>query len=123
MLAIAVLVEAVVGAVTDRRWRRPLVALTVPVLTAALAVSGHLIAWDRLGLYEVTVGKNMMGYRGVFDDQLRFVVVGTRRISADTYHRWYWAHVAVIPALVLVVATTMLVRTRRSRAALASGPN
>jgi len=120
-LAIALFVEVVVAAARSRRAWTVAVALAPPVLAIAGAVSGYRIAWDQLGVWAVTVGKNMMGYDGAFDEKLRFVQVGTRRLSADTFHRWYWFHIAVVPALVVAaVILTVVVHRRRRRAAIAS---
>jgi quinol-cytochrome oxidoreductase complex cytochrome b subunit len=121
-LAIAVLVEVVIGAVLTRRWRAVVAAAGAPVLAAVAAVSGYLIAWDQLGLEEVTVGKNMMGYDAVFDAKLTFVAIGSQRVSPGTYHRWYWVHVAVVPGVVLALSLAIVVLSRRRPAAIACPP-
>jgi hypothetical protein len=42
-------------------------------------------------------------------------------MSADTFHRWYWLHVAVVPTLVVAaMILTVVVHRRRRRAAIAS---
>jgi quinol-cytochrome oxidoreductase complex cytochrome b subunit len=121
VLAVAVLVETVIGAVRQRRWRPALTGLTAPLVAVAGAVSGHVIAWDQLALYSVRIGEDLRGFRIVVDDQFRYALVGSARIDAGTFLTWFWVHVVVVPLLAvagLVVASIVL--TRRAPAAIAS---
>lgn len=91
-------------------------ALTVAVVAASF--TGFLLPWDQLAIWAVTVGTNMSGYRPLFGDQVRFVLVGGSEVSRGTVVAWLLVHMLVLaPAVAALVAIAWrrrrLVPTRR----------
>jgi quinol-cytochrome oxidoreductase complex cytochrome b subunit len=103
------------------RWRGPLRrrngVVTGPVILVTVIasfVTGLLLPWNQLALWAVTVGSNMRGYRPLFGDQVRFVLVGGTEVAARTILTWLFVHAALsVPLLAALGAP----RTRRRASA------
>jgi quinol-cytochrome oxidoreductase complex cytochrome b subunit len=87
----------------------------VLVTAVAAAVTGHLLPWDQLALWAVTVGTDLRGVQAIFDAQVKYVLVGSREISVGTYQFRAISHV-VLAVLVAVAALLAWTRTRVDRA-------
>jgi quinol-cytochrome oxidoreductase complex cytochrome b subunit len=106
VMSMLLLPSAVVGAVVMAiRPRRGVAAATALAVTAAAATfTGYLLPWDQLALWAVTVGSRIEGYRWVFDDRVRFVLLGGTEVGTDTITRWLAVHLALgLAAAALVV--------------------
>ncbi len=70
-----------------------------------------MIAWDQLALFRVTVGDGIEGYRILFDDDVRFVLIGGTEIVPSTILRMFVLH--VVGALLLAAVVTSFWWSRR----------
>ena len=82
-------------------------ALGVLVTTGGAYVVGRLLPWDQLALWAVLDRHSFpLGVAATFDDRVKFILLGSREVSASTYHWWAIAHLSlaalVVVALVLV---------------------
>jgi hypothetical protein len=85
VLGLLAALACVVALVTSRRmaWIAGLVAGLVAAGAGALsAATASAVRWDQLGLWAVTVGADIRGYRAPFDsDLVRFAVVDGREVA------------------------------------------
>ena len=75
--------------------------------------TGALLPWDQLGLWSVTVGTNFSGYRPLFDDKARFVLLGGSEIDVAAIERWLIVHVIAGVVLIGAVGALLLKWHRR----------
>jgi quinol-cytochrome oxidoreductase complex cytochrome b subunit len=107
LLAVATAVAAGVlvtmrGSPTLRRWSGAVVGLATALATLAASFTGFLLPFDQIAVWAVTVGTNMRGYRMMFGDQVRFVIIGSSEISRVTLIRWLLIHMLVLGPLVVI---------------------
>lgn len=100
------------GALRRRPARSVAIAGALVFVVAAASVSGYLLPWDQLALWAVTVGTNMNGYRPLFGDQVRFVLLGGQEIGTSTLLRWLVIHGALLGPT--AVALAAVARGRKS---------
>lgn len=89
------------------------VGVNLLVLTLLLSFTGYLLPWDQLSLWAVTVGTNMMGYTPVFGREVRFVLLGSTEVSANTLLRWYVLHVIMFPFVTAIFMGIHFWRVRK----------
>ena len=103
------------GLFRTRRERAPIAWPVIAVgLSLFAAFTGYLLPWDQLGLWAVTVGTNMQGYRPILRGHgVKFVLLGTNEVSPATISHWYWVHAVAVPLLLVTVVVVVVVRARR----------
>ena len=89
------------------------VGVILLTLTLLLSFTGYLLPWDQLALWAVTVGTNMMGYTPVFGSSVKYVLLGSQEISADTLLRWYVLHVLLLPFVTVIFLAVHFWRVRK----------
>jgi quinol-cytochrome oxidoreductase complex cytochrome b subunit len=106
-----------------RRWRPGLAGAGLVVAALAAAVTGRLLPWDQLALWAVTVGKNFKGVTSMLPgDEIRYVIVGGREMSVESYQRYFFSHTLVVPVVLLALGG-LLLRLTRPRFDGESGPD
>jgi quinol-cytochrome oxidoreductase complex cytochrome b subunit len=115
------------AALVGRRHRTSAVAGAAVMLVALGAgFSGYLLPWDQLALWAVTVGDDVYGvWFAAFDDQVRYVLVGSTEVEQSTYAAWTVVHVIVLPVLLAAagaVVVRVLTAARRTRGPGAASP-
>ena len=92
------------------------------VMTLFLSYTGYLLPWDQLALWAVTVGDGLDGYWPVFDDGVRFVLVGGAEVEPADYGAALAVHLLahVIGAVAALGACALLVG--KTAKAPGSGP-
>jgi quinol-cytochrome oxidoreductase complex cytochrome b subunit len=115
LLALASLV-LLIGRRFVTRARGVVAGVGVLLTTVAAAFTGHLLPWDQLALWAVTVGTDLRGVQAIFDAQVKYVLIGSREVSVGTYQFWAISHVA-LAVLVAVAALLAWTRSRVDRAA------
>ena len=84
------------------------------ILILAASFTGFLLPWDQLGLWAVTVGTNMKGFRPIVEhaEQIRFAIIGGAEVRPGTVARWLALHVVITlaAAAVAVLGLTQLAR-------------
>jgi quinol-cytochrome oxidoreductase complex cytochrome b subunit len=117
VLALVVATLSVVLAVKRRRVGAGLAGSGWLLAALAGSFTGVLLPWDQIGLWAVTVGSEIRGYSKIVSgDNVRFVMIGSSQISLDTFRRYLFAHVLVIPLVVLGLGW-VLVRATRAKSA------
>ncbi len=75
------------------------------LVTLFLSFTGYLLPWDQLAFWAITVGSSIAGYAPLIGQQMKFVLLGDTTVGQEALLRFYVLHVAVLPAvLVLLVA-------------------
>lgn len=106
------------------------IGVVLLVLTLLLSFTGYLLPWDQLALWAVTVGTNMaaaspgLGAEGPFamlnsSNDVRFVLLGSKTVGANTLLRFYVLHCVFVP---VVAGALMIVHFWRVRKDTFSGP-
>lgn len=89
------------------------VGVILLLLTLLLSFTGYLLPWDQLALWAVTVGTNMAGFVPVFGDQVKFALLGSVEVTADTILRWYVLHVLALPFIIVIFMAVHFWRVRK----------
>jgi quinol-cytochrome oxidoreductase complex cytochrome b subunit len=96
------------------RGRSGIIAGVGLVVTAlAASFTGHLLPWDQLALWAVTVGNDVKGVQAIFRGEIKYILIGSHEVSPGTYRVWAISHV-VVGVLVAVTVVLVWLRTRRS---------
>ena len=75
------------------------------LVTLFLSFTGYLLPWDQLAFWAITVGSSIAGYAPLIGQQMKFVLLGDTTVGQEALLRFYVLHVAVLPAvLVLLIA-------------------
>jgi len=75
------------------------------LITLFLSFTGYLLPWDQLAFWAITVGTSIAGYAPLIGKEIQFVLLGDTMVGQEALLRFYVLHVAVLPAvLVLLVA-------------------
>ena len=124
-LAVALAVAAATARSRSPRARVATTALALAGLAwlVGSAFTGHLLRWDQLALWAVTVGTEFRGFTAIYNEQVRFVLVGGVEVATSTFRRWAIIHVLVLPsALVFTLAAIWSFRRSRGRRVQPVGP-
>jgi quinol-cytochrome oxidoreductase complex cytochrome b subunit len=75
------------------------------LLTLFMSFTGYLLPWDQLAFWAITVGTAIAGYAPVVGKDIQFLLMGGTSVGQEALLRFYVLHVAVLPAvLVLMIA-------------------
>jgi quinol-cytochrome oxidoreductase complex cytochrome b subunit len=75
------------------------------LVTLFLSFTGYLLPWDQLAFWAITVGTAIAGYAPFIGKEMQFVLLGDTAVGQEALLRFYVLHVAVLPAvLVLLIA-------------------
>src|SRR5689334_19152618 len=75
------------------------------LVTLFMSFTGYLLPWDQLAFWAITVGTSIAAYAPVIGKQIQFVMLGDTSVGQEALLRFYVLHVAVLPAvLVLLIA-------------------
>ena len=81
------------------------IGVVLLLVTLFLSFTGYLLPWDQLAFWAITVGTSIAGYAPLVGKQLQFVLLGDTTVGQEALLRFYVLHVAVLPAvLVLLIA-------------------
>jgi len=83
------------------------------LLTLAFSFTGYLLPWDQLSYWAVTVGTGLVHYVPVFGGKLQDLLIGGPQVGQSTLLRFYALHVAVLPALLVLMLTVHIWRVRK----------
>lgn len=75
------------------------------LVTLFMSFTGYLLPWDQLAFWAITVGTSIAGYAPLVGKEMQFVLLGDTSVGQEALLRFYVLHVAVLPAvLVLLIA-------------------
>ena len=83
------------------------------LLTLGLSFTGYLLPWDQLSYWAVTVGTNLVHYVPVIGSAAQDLLIGGDQVGPSTLLRFYALHVAVLPALVILILAVHIWRVRK----------
>jgi quinol-cytochrome oxidoreductase complex cytochrome b subunit len=81
------------------------IGVVLLLVTLFLSFTGYLLPWDQLAFWAITVGTAIAGYAPFVGKEMQFVLLGDTAVGQEALLRFYVLHVAVLPAvLVLLIA-------------------
>ncbi len=80
-----------------------LTGIVLLIITLGLSFSGYLLPWDQLAYWAVTIGTSMVEAAPVFGTEANLLLRGAPDIGADGLLRFYLLHIALLPALVILL--------------------
>lgn len=83
------------------------------LLTLGLSFTGYLLPWDQLAFWAITVGTNIGSYAPFVGGQLREILLGGHSVGEGALIRFYVLHVAVLPAMVILLTIVHFWRVRK----------
>ncbi len=83
------------------------------LLTLLMSFTGYLLPWDQLAFWAITVGTEMAAFVPIIGDTTRETLLGGPVVGAGTLLRFYVLHVAVLPAVLVLVLMFHLWRWRK----------
>lgn len=89
------------------------VGVALLILTLASSFTGYLLPWDQLSYWAITVGTNIAGYAPGVGPTMRELLVGGAEVGQSALIRFYTLHIAVLPALMILLISVHLWRVRK----------
>jgi quinol-cytochrome oxidoreductase complex cytochrome b subunit len=83
------------------------------LVTLFLSFTGYLLPWDQLAFWAITVGTSIAGYAPLIGKQMQFVLLGDTTVGQEALLRFYVLHVAVLPAVLVLLVTIHFWRIRK----------
>lgn len=75
--------------------------------------TGYLLPWDQLAFWAVTVGASLLSYIPFIGDGLSRFILGGTEVSGATLTNFYGLHIAIIPLLLMGIASFHIWRVRK----------
>jgi len=73
------------------------------ILFLAFGFSGYLLPWNELSFFATRVGTDIAGTIPLIGNAVKTFILGGPEVSGATLGRFFWLHVAVLPAFALLV--------------------
>ncbi len=89
------------------------IGVVLLLLTFLLSFTGYLLPWDQLAFWAITVGTAMAGFVPFIGDQTSELLLGGSQVGSATLLRFYVLHVALLPAVLVVLIALHLWRWRK----------
>ncbi len=83
------------------------------LLTLLLSFTGYLLPWDQLAFWAITVGTAIAGYAPLVGKEIQFLLMGGNAVGQEALLRFYVLHVAVLPAVTVLVIAIHFWRIRK----------
>ena len=83
------------------------------LLTLLLSFTGYLLPWDQLAFWAITVGTAIAGYVPVMGKSIQFLLMGGTSVGQEALLRFYVLHVAVLPAVLMLMVGIHFWRIRK----------
>jgi quinol-cytochrome oxidoreductase complex cytochrome b subunit len=83
------------------------------LVTLFLSFTGYLLPWDQLAFWAITVGTSIAGYAPLIGKQMQFVLLGDTAVGQEALLRFYVLHVAVLPAVLVLLVAVHFWRIRK----------
>ncbi len=90
-----------------------LVGLTLLLLVVAFNFTGYLLPWDQLAYWAVTVATSLLGYIPLAGDAISNFLLAGPEVGQGTLRNFYAIHVALLPAIIVLVMTYHFWRVRK----------
>jgi quinol-cytochrome oxidoreductase complex cytochrome b subunit len=89
------------------------IGVVLLLLTLFSSFTGYLLPWDQLAFWAITVGTSIAAYAPVIGKDIQFVMLGDTTVGQEALLRFYVLHVAVLPALVILLVAIHFWRIRK----------
>jgi quinol-cytochrome oxidoreductase complex cytochrome b subunit len=89
------------------------IGVVLLLLTFGLSFTGYLLPWDQLAFWAITVGTAIAGYAPVLGEPTRQMLLGGDSVGQEALIRFYVLHVAILPALVVLLIAVHMWRIRK----------
>ncbi len=99
------------------------IGVVLLLLTLGASFTGYLLPWDQLSYWAITVGTNIAGYAPGAGPAINQMLLGGVEVGQSTLIRFYTLHIALIPAIMLVLISMHLWRVRKDGGLAASAPS
>ena len=83
------------------------------LVTLFLSFTGYLLPWDQLAFWAITVGTSIAGYAPLVGSQMKFLLLGDTTVGQEALLRFYVLHVAVLPAVLMLLVAIHFWRIRK----------
>ena len=83
------------------------------LLTLFMSFTGYLLPWDQLAFWAITVGTAIAGYVPVMGKDIQFLLMGGTSVGQEALLRFYVLHVAVLPAVLMLMVGIHFWRIRK----------
>jgi len=83
------------------------------LVTLFMSFTGYLLPWDQLAFWAITVGTSIAGYAPLIGKQMQFVLLGDTSVGQEALLRFYVLHVAVLPAVMVLLMAIHFWRIRK----------
>ena len=90
-----------------------IVGITLLLLVVSFNFTGYLLPWDQLAYWAVTVATSLIGYLPVVGGPLTTFLLGGPEVGQATLRNFYAIHVAVLPAIMILVMSYHFWRIRK----------
>ena len=89
------------------------IGVVLLLLTLFMSFTGYLLPWDQLAFWATTVGTAIAGYAPVIGHEMQFLLLGDSTVGQEALLRFYVLHVAVLPAILVLVLAIHFWRIRK----------
>src|SRR3954466_3494651 len=89
------------------------IGVVLLLVTLFLSFTGYLLPWDQLAFWAITVGTSIAGYAPLIGKQMQFVLLGDTSVGQEALLRFYVLHVAVLPAILVLLIAIHFWRIRK----------
>ncbi len=83
------------------------------LVTLLLSFTGYLLPWDQLAFWAITVGASIASYAPVIGNDIRYLLLGDNAVGQEALLRFYVLHVAVLPAVMVLLIAVHFWRIRK----------
>jgi quinol-cytochrome oxidoreductase complex cytochrome b subunit len=83
------------------------------LVTLFLSFTGYLLPWDQLAFWAITVGTSIAGYAPLVGQEIKFLLLGDANVGQEALLRFYVLHVAVLPAVLILLVAVHFWRIRK----------
>ncbi len=90
-----------------------IVGIILLLLVVSFNFTGYLLPWDQLAYWAVTVATSLIGYLPIIGGALTTFLLGGPEVGQATLRNFYAIHVAVLPAIMILVMSYHFWRIRK----------
>ena len=89
------------------------IGVTLLLITLGFSFTGYLLPWDQLSYWAVTVGTGLVHYIPLVGGKTQDLLIGGPQVGQNTLTRFYALHVAVLPAVLVLMLAVHIWRVRK----------
>ncbi len=90
-----------------------ILGVSLLLLTLFLSFTGYLLPWDQLAFWAITVGTSIASYAPLVGESFRYLLLGGTTVGQPALLRFYVLHVALLPAIAVLVIAVHVYRVRK----------